>query len=228
MPPWCCVLGGIRSASGAAVAALQDDRGGRSRRGRQAPARRASGRGRSNRRTMLLLPSLISPLASPPAFVSVCQAEPQSIKRRAALQRRVPHLPYFFHFGVTNKAAPSVNRALDVAMLDAATRPGWKLAFTERLVAVAEHANSPDRRHWGDRLAPRAAARQRRPRAARLCAISRALRGQRDAACQRGRGFDYWRAEGVGEAAFGQTRRRLAGRRCCCARAVRDSHSQHQ
>jgi 2-hydroxyglutarate dehydrogenase len=70
---------------------------------------------------MLSLPSLLSPSASPPAFVFVCQAAPQSIKRRAALQRGVPHLPYFFHFGVTKKAAPSVNRAAEAARLASVT-----------------------------------------------------------------------------------------------------------
>ena len=118
---WCCVLGGIRSASGAAGAALQDGRGGSSRRARRAPARRASGRGRSSRRTMLLLPYLLSPSASPPPLDFVCQAVAKSIKRRAALQRRVPHLPHFFHSGVTKKAAPSVNRAAEAARLASVT-----------------------------------------------------------------------------------------------------------
>ena len=82
---------------------------------------------------MLSLPWLLAPLASPPAFVFVCQAAPQSIKRRTALQRRVPHLPYFFHFGVTNKAAPSVNRAAEAARLGGVTSVG-----SERPIAAPE------------------------------------------------------------------------------------------
>ncbi len=70
---------------------------------------------------MLSLPWLLAPLASPPTFVFVCQAAAKSIKRRASLQRRVPHLPYFFHFWVTKKAAPSVNRAAEAASLGAVT-----------------------------------------------------------------------------------------------------------
>jgi hypothetical protein len=65
---------------------------------------------------------LLSPSNSPPPLDLVCQAATESIKRRSSLQRRVPHLPYFFHSGVTKKAAPSVNRAAAAARLSSVSK----------------------------------------------------------------------------------------------------------